>query len=214
MEYDTYRDPAGPISASAQVLFGAITNFVTGLADVPAEIMIDLVSASRALGHPQEQFHPGQCRRGGISRQGNVEIENEHLQQEQEEDQAGPGEKDTQDDITDEDGENHVSDNPQTSTLDRKRNLQFEKSQTMSSETTSSNPNNVLSEAMFQGRKMSKKFLRLILLLPTDLSLSMAKGFHNAPKLYHDPMVKATPKVIGIRSGFRAARKVVPMSPA
>ena len=33
----------------------------------------------------------------------------------------------------------------------------------------------------------------------------MARGFHNAPKLYHDPTVNDIPQVISIRSGFREA---------
>jgi hypothetical protein len=38
--------------------------------------------------------------------------------------------------------------------------------------------------------------------------LSFSKGFHNAPKLYHDPMVQETPMVRGVKGGLRAAGTV------
>ncbi|KAL9001582.1 MAG: hypothetical protein Q9188_005448 [Gyalolechia gomerana] len=42
---------------------------------------------------------------------------------------------------------------------------------------------------------------------PMDFTLSLARGFHNAPKLYGDDMVRHPDKVTGIRSGFKAAGK-------
>lgn len=42
---------------------------------------------------------------------------------------------------------------------------------------------------------------------PVDLSLALAQGFHNAPRLYGDDTVRRPPRVTGIRSGFRAARR-------
>ncbi|KAH7045850.1 hypothetical protein B0J12DRAFT_627325, partial [Macrophomina phaseolina] len=42
---------------------------------------------------------------------------------------------------------------------------------------------------------------------PMDLTLSIAKGFHNAPKLYGDPTVRKNKKVTGIASGLKEAGK-------
>ena len=41
---------------------------------------------------------------------------------------------------------------------------------------------------------------------PVDLSLALAQGFHNAPRLYGDDTVRTPTRVTGIRSGLRAAR--------
>lgn len=41
---------------------------------------------------------------------------------------------------------------------------------------------------------------------PIDLSIALAQGFHNAPRLYGDDTVRRPPRVTGIRSGLRAAR--------
>ena len=43
---------------------------------------------------------------------------------------------------------------------------------------------------------------------PMDFTLSLARGFHNAPKLYGDDMVRHPDKVTGIRTGLKAAGKV------
>ncbi|KAL9104820.1 MAG: hypothetical protein Q9163_000268 [Psora crenata] len=41
--------------------------------------------------------------------------------------------------------------------------------------------------------------------VPMDLSLAIAQGFHNAPRLYGDDTVRTAPRISGIQSGLRAA---------
>lgn len=43
---------------------------------------------------------------------------------------------------------------------------------------------------------------------PMDFTLSLARGFHNAPRLYGDESVRHPDKVTGIQSGLRTAGKV------
>ena len=43
---------------------------------------------------------------------------------------------------------------------------------------------------------------------PMDFTLGLAKGFHNAPKLYGDSSVRKADKITGFQSGLRAAGKV------
>ena len=40
---------------------------------------------------------------------------------------------------------------------------------------------------------------------PREFILSLARGFHNAPLLYHDHTVRQTSKVVGFRSGLKTA---------
>ena len=40
---------------------------------------------------------------------------------------------------------------------------------------------------------------------PMDLSLAIAQGFHNAPRLYGDTTVRTPMRITGIKSGLRAA---------
>jgi hypothetical protein len=233
MEYDTYRDPVGPLSASAQVLFGAIANFVIGLADVPTEMMIDLISAGKQLGHnhpihapdPRKKWHMRKTHNEDelVSEEDSEEridqrrhvnseetVNNSH---ESSNDSLRPGngprgDSQSEDDIGSDDSMSNSSDLVPETGIDRVRSLQLEKSQTMSSEIAPPKSNGFFNEVGHHGGRMSRKFVNFMIWLPTDLSLSMSKGFHNAPKLYHDYTVKSLPKVYGIRSGFRAAGQV------
>lgn len=65
-----------------------------------------------------------------------------------------------------------------------------------------------LSDAGYRAGQWAKHVIDWAIMVPGDVTLSLSRGFHNAPKLYHDSMVETFPKVIGIRSGFRAAGKV------
>ena len=48
---------------------------------------------------------------------------------------------------------------------------------------------------------------KAILSFPMDLSLALAQGFHNAPRLWGDDTVRPPTRVTGIKSGLRAAGK-------
>lgn len=50
------------------------------------------------------------------------------------------------------------------------------------------------------------KSAQAIATAPIDLSVALAQGFHNAPRLYGDDTVRRPTRVTGIRSGLRAAR--------
>lgn len=214
MEYDTYRDPVGPLSASAQVLFGAIANFVTGLADVPTEMVMDLVTAGRALGSPNEHHDPYAKWHSHRKHRKSHSTDNENNERNSRSTNRSTNQSQGEaiEQANNEEMDSSSSDDEQVSTfsegLSRTRTLQLEKSLTMSGDTDLPKRHNIITEAASQGSRMSKKLINLLIWLPTDLSLSLSKGFHNAPKLYHDPMVKETPKVIGVRSGFRAAGQV------
>ncbi|KAB5558551.1 glycosyltransferase family 28 domain-containing protein [Coniochaeta sp. 2T2.1] len=49
------------------------------------------------------------------------------------------------------------------------------------------------------------KSARALARAPVDLSMAVAQGFHNAPRLYGDDTVRRPPRVTGIHSGLRAA---------
>lgn len=208
-EYDTWRDPAGPLSAGAQVLVGAIANFITGIGEVPYDMATDLISAGRAIGHPGNSDIDDPRRVAcAWKRQRRSQESSEESEEEQYHD---TNEYHHTDDSNDEDDDNSLEEDhdlsevsPATS-LERRRSLQLEKSLTMDCIKKPVRQNSAFTEMRSHSSRMSLKFLKTVIWLPTDLTLSLSKGFHNAPKLYHDRMVKSTPKVIGFRSGVRAA---------
>ncbi|OQD83524.1 hypothetical protein PENANT_c016G04379 [Penicillium antarcticum] len=224
MEYDTLMDPPDPLTASAQVLFGVIMSFITGLVDTPGEIYRGLSSAARGIRQPHEHFDRHSACRAALSSPGHSSPENS-LESDESPIQNAVGqmltenneqgdreireENSTQEDTTDEENDDQVNELDRIRSTERKRNLQLEKAKTMSSSMTPSKPPKftILHETALHGGQMSKKILKIIIWLPTDVSLGMARGFHNAPKLYSDPTVNDIPQVVSLRTGFRAAGK-------
>ncbi|KAJ5917147.1 hypothetical protein N7466_010701 [Penicillium verhagenii] len=232
----------GPLSASAQVLFGAISNFVIGLADVPVGFIGDLFSAGRMINHPHDHTNPIQvyhCRRAhrqsrarsrsrsrsrSLSRElstryseaeegseGDNERTPEHFQREAvladtEEEDSGEEQSDDNVSIFDDEQE-HASSSVSSETLGRQMSLQLEKQVTMGCEMRAGKHTGIVTEAAIHWSILSKRLLNLLIWIPTDVSLSLSKGFHNAPRLYNDQTVTDTPKVHSFRSGFRAAGK-------
>ncbi|OJJ31262.1 hypothetical protein ASPWEDRAFT_120055 [Aspergillus wentii DTO 134E9] len=165
-EYDTTRDPRGPLSAGAEVLYGAISDFVTGLVDVPGG-MRDVITSTRHA-HEHRPFHRPHIRRHRRS-------------------STAHEAKDTDSTCMDSDGEDGLRLTITTTHEPVSRTRE------------------VLTETGFHVGQCGKHILNWLILLPTDVTLSLSKGFHNAPKLYNDAMVKKTPQVIGVKTGLRAA---------
>ncbi len=63
-------------------------------------------------------------------------------------------------------------------------------------------------EAALGAGKSVKQIVGAGLKSPMDFTLSLAQGFHNAPKLYGDQSVRQAEKVTGLQSGLKAAGKV------
>ena len=63
-------------------------------------------------------------------------------------------------------------------------------------------------EAMMGTGKGVSRILGTSFKSPMDLTLGIAKGFHNAPKLYGDDKVRQSDKITDLQSGLKAAGKV------
>ncbi|KAF7712056.1 Sterol 3-beta-glucosyltransferase [Penicillium ucsense] len=263
-EYDTYRDPVGPISASAQVLFGAIAHFVGGIADAPADMVNDLAVARQALinnsgrtdldhewrrhrsrsrpqstraSHKSRKSHDRRKSHGTEASDETRNGDEAHTADDSEGD-IGRRSSETHNRSSkpprpsspnstvehkpmhpngaahgDDDSESSSDESDLPDSADVEPNLdlasegtnELHKTMTMASAYQPSRSHNIMYEIASFGGKMSLKFVNLLIWLPTDLTISLSKGFHNAPKLWHDPMVRSTPKVDDIQSGFRAA---------
>ncbi len=88
----------------------------------------------------------------------------------------------------------------QTSTTNALRHV---KTQQSAPGAADDNPAEELVNQVGRGAFKSAKALATA---PVDLSLAVAQGFHNAPRLYGDDTVRRPPRVTGVRSGLRAAR--------
>ncbi|RMZ75605.1 hypothetical protein DV737_g5216, partial [Chaetothyriales sp. CBS 132003] len=62
-------------------------------------------------------------------------------------------------------------------------------------------------ESTINSAKAAGKIASASLKSPMQFSMSLAQGFHNAPKLYGDTTVRKTEKITGFQSGLKAAGK-------
>ncbi|KAE8421311.1 hypothetical protein BDV36DRAFT_280860 [Aspergillus pseudocaelatus] len=228
-QYDTNRDPRGPLSAGAEVLYGVVSDFISGFATVPTDLAGMLSKENRKRKrHHHHSHHIGSrdwvrshCTAGleqakeqererssnehgnGPSRQdrsesddrssvseSEVESESDSEYASAEEDQPDSSSADTVADDSDE----AVNELDLERTLTRKR-----------AKEQKTGAQEIIAETGYHTSKFAKQVLNFVIMLPTDLTLSLAKGFHNAPKLYHDTTVQRIPRVRNVKSGFRAA---------
>lgn len=188
-EYDTHRDPKGPLSAGAGVLYGAISAFIGNIRDIPT----GLVGSTREAGQNQARDN---LDAHGPQHQPEFEPEAHGRD-------PGPGPEQSGTDAAAAD-----PDEPEENANGEDITRKLTKTTFSAKERRKERRAEALSDAGYRAGQCAKHVIDWAIMLPGDITLSLSKGFHNAPKLYNDRMVKGFPKVMGIRSGFRAAGSV------
>lgn len=106
------------------------------------------------------------------------------------------------------DGSRPNNDHPNQSATSNRRN-HLERNDTAATASTiesyHNNPVEVAEEVVHKIGHGTAKSAKALANAPVDLSMAVAQGFHNAPRLYGDDTVRRPPRVTGIRSGLRAA---------
>ncbi|GFF42135.1 sterol 3-beta-glucosyltransferase [Aspergillus udagawae] len=267
-DYDTNRDPAGPLTAGAAVLYGIMMDFVTALATAPVDL-VEAVSRHHhhhkkhgwRHSHDNEGIPPCDVRArierstkvmDGIPPEDRVQSQLggvASMRQSQSDSLSSPSgeaeeEDDEGEDQDEDDGEDEEFDRESTSFVSAPNGIsgdsgtdprsRISDQSTVQSGSTETHVDSdedggeldlektisrrasrerrggihvVLGETGYHGKRLGKRLLNWAIMVPTDVTLSLSKGFHNAPKLYHDTTVAKTPTVMGVRSGFRAAGK-------
>lgn len=194
-EYDTYRNPSEPLSASAQLFFGAIGNIVTGLVTAPAGIVSNVITVRHILTRPHAHSDPQtQC---GCTDHG--------TDQEVPDSTEGHGDIDT---TTTRDLSQHLNDNARKLNARPESVLHPEAPTMIRSDFPTVGFHGVMSELTVHGVRGLQKLARMALWLPTNITITLAKGFCNAPKLYNDYAIPSNPRLTGFRSGLKAAGTV------
>ena len=218
-EYDTNRDPRGPLAAGAEVLYGMITDLIVGVGRFPGQIVgifpgshhettpRDYRGREWAMAHfaeslsNQRRMNESQTITAASTPGANPVNSNERVQEQSEIGQSTEA-------ATNERGEHLNESHSLNSANVTHSQIAMERGDPNSSDKKSARAKHALSETRYHAAKSAKYALNFVLVLPTDLTLSLTKGFHNAPKLYHDKTVESIPKVMGVKSGFRAAGEV------
>ncbi|PYH38101.1 putative UDP-glucose,sterol transferase [Aspergillus neoniger CBS 115656] len=268
-EYDTNRDPRGPLSAGAEILYGIVSGFVTSIAEAPSGMRgIFSTTHERRLHHKhdwkkelrpsyldkssfhrhrrgrtetsldsgvgtdvipngdnqrsvtadQNQYENGEREQPSYNENSRDSIESDEAYHSAGEDinrdQAIPDRQQNLNGATNSPSGGESS-SPHTSSSDTETfdttdddmgaELDLERTITRLRMREMSHTKEILAETSYHSARATKHIANWLIKLPTDLTLSLTKGFHNAPKLYHDTLVEDSPRVLGVRSGFRAA---------
>lgn len=221
-EYDTTRDPRGPLSASAEVLYGLMTDLIVGIASVPGKVS-DIFTES-----PPQRLHrdyrgrewamqhfstlvDDMERRRESQASADTDLSHNNSENNNDEDLhesshgAAPV---SNDDLASEHMTESSATRPARNAADIDERSHISEDQTENADEKHGTAKQVLSDTWFETTKFAKHAIIFALILPTDMTLSLSKGFHNVPKLYDDATVEPIPTVTGIRTGVRAAGTV------
>ena len=217
-EYDPDDGPFDPISGGASALVGTIGSLMMGFADFPVEILRALkIKPAEPPKKAAGRAGKGEVPKFTSSSQTSVDL----TKQVSEPEAMPPGVKphteawrSSSDYIcpTGEEPlpptsskENYCSVSRSPSRDSRKPNLRKESTNSHCRRRSSGQ---VSLGAALEARKSIGHIVGAGVKSPMDFTLGIARGFHNAPKLYGDESVRQPDRITGIQSGLKAAGKV------
>ncbi|OAX83453.1 hypothetical protein ACJ72_02186 [Emergomyces africanus] len=200
-EYDTEPGPRDPITGAAGALLETLGDFAMGIADIPTDFLISITgSAYRA--HAKRKSKSSSHSRKGSSQLSNTNTSSAPsrasttaLSETETASESGTAI------VSGEDNSDSMTERTSSSSLER------DDSTLRSARGKPSELRNITAADAVCAGQTAKRIINLGLKSPMDFTLGLAKGFHNAPKLYGDTTVREHPKVTGFHSGLRAARK-------
>ncbi|KAL2443709.1 Sterol 3-beta-glucosyltransferase UGT80B1 [Exophiala dermatitidis] len=227
-EYEAEDGPWEPISGAAAALIGTIGNLSMGVADFPVEILRSLRTASEDLKEIRERRKarsgtstpiPGEEAASINEARSSEETSTPTLSSaastwamsEKSQETAGPAlpKGNAMATVMSADGSIR---SPQS----RRRSSSLRTSRSGSplpggeggrTPSTGEEVGQVSLETAIDGARAVGKIVSAGMKSPLDFTLSLAKGFHNAPKLYGDDTVRRNEKIVDFQSGLRVAGK-------
>lgn len=223
MEYDIEDGPWDPISGGASALLGTLGSLAMGVADFPVEILRAMRAKST------DQLSSG-ANSQQVSRSTTMETRKEPAKNFL---YAPPAMAANQTPInnplTKRNVENSEIVSDSTETLEHHQSGSVRRNSTASAHTigsdlssftepsssqhihrsfTANQASQISLEAALGAGKGIGRIVGAGLKSPMDFTLNLARGFHNAPKLYGDESVRQPDKITGFHSGLKAAGKV------
>lgn len=224
MEFDTEDGPWDPISGGASALLGTLGSLAMGVADFPVEILKALrvkpteeprsgansqqISRSttmetrkdtkNVLSPPATPANQTSINTLGTPLiKGNVEIS-----------EIGSNSAETSEHHKQGSMHRNSTASAHTTGSDISSFTEPSSSQHVHRPLTANQASQISLEAALGAGKGIGRIVGAGLKSPMDFTLNLARGFHNAPKLYGDESVRQPDKITGFHSGLKAAGKV------
>ncbi|KEF59768.1 uncharacterized protein A1O9_04616 [Exophiala aquamarina CBS 119918] len=216
-EYETEDGPWEPISGGAAALIGTIGNLSMGIADFPVEILKSLKSASGELKdiHEKRRSTSGSPSPVSTSQHGSAQDLSRGLVTSPIS-ETPPTSPEGRDDVSNRMSAMSMvmsSDGSSRQHSHRRHSRHGSRSGSRSGTPREQSPcpidevSQVTLETAISGAKAAGRIVSAGVKSPMDFTLSLAKGFHNAPKLYGDQTVRKSEKIVDLQSGLKAAGK-------
>ncbi|OLN81561.1 Sterol 3-beta-glucosyltransferase UGT80B1-like protein 6 [Colletotrichum chlorophyti] len=228
MEWNDFEGPGEPLTGVAGSLAGTVGNVFGGVGSVPyklaktsqkrkekkekkkklRELKHKRTSAKKRNAAANEDLH----QHVEISNEtsGTKDAQSEDHKYKENKEKSGNTDSVEENDDSGNKGE-HEKQNGKQSQPDgdasSSRPGQQDRRDTMSSVDTGTTVDNPVEDYANEIGEGVGKTAQAIARAPVDLSMALAQGFHNAPRLYGDDTVRRPPRVTGIRSGLKAAGK-------
>ncbi|OAP60468.1 hypothetical protein AYL99_05470 [Fonsecaea erecta] len=219
-EYETEDGPWEPISGGAAALIGTLGNLSMGIADFPVEILKSLKTASGELKEIHERrstsgtstpVAPSDRPSSDVASATAATITPVTSEQSiSSGTTAVPTAPSSMSTVLSADGASKVSHHHRhhSSSHHRSRSRSGSPSPNGNHDScVGEEVGQVSLETAISGAKAAGKIISAGVKSPMDFTLSLAKGFHNAPKLYGDETVRQNEKIVGLHSGLRVAGK-------
>jgi UDP:flavonoid glycosyltransferase YjiC (YdhE family) len=205
-EYDTDEGPWEPFSGAAAALIGTIGNMMMGVADFPVEMLKALRIAQSEKKKPQSSSGtPPSPSRSSDSPVRTDSTSSFSVQS------AGPTQNGEDARTASPDAmSSHSSAIPgQGRASSSIASSEFRKdARPITPGGRPSGAGNQMSlESFIDGGKGVSRIVSAGIKSPMDFTMALAKGFHNAPKLYGDDTVRKAERITGVQSGLVAAGK-------
>lgn len=201
-EYDTEPGPKDPITGGAAAIVGSLGTLATTFTDIPAELLKAIPSESERKNKkskskepksPPPSSPPTDNSMGNLNTTPDGSASSLPISTVESDAITTPS-------VVDESSSEAGRSVP---TTDAQANQQAH-----TDSTPRDGPGPITAETVVDTGRAASKIFNAGIRSQMNFSMSVSRGFHNAPKLYGDDTVREIDKVTDIRSGFRAAGKV------
>ncbi|KAF6807292.1 udp-transferase [Colletotrichum sojae] len=209
-EWNDFEGPGEPVTGVAGSIVGTVGNVFGGVGSVPYKLA-KKSHKRREKKEKKRKLKALRDKRTAAKDQNNqangdlhqhVEIQNDQTENNQEKESGKKNH--TEEEAKDQNKEGQKEESQANGSASGRPGQQ-DRRDTMSSVETATTVDNPVEDYANEVGEGFGKTAQAIARAPVDLSMALAQGFHNAPRLYGDDTVRRPPRVTGIRSGLKAA---------
>jgi hypothetical protein len=205
-EYDAEDGPWDPITGGASALLGTLSSLMVGIADLPVEIVLGLKAtvqqkAAERASKASSPSSPASASDLTLSKQSTSETIASNASNETSPTTISSGR--SSEDVASQEEKQFE---PSLITPEKRAHTIAIDTMLKPRHTHRLDPGDRAShKAAVHAEQGLTSIASAVLRPPMDITMSIARGFHNAPKLYGDDTVRSSDKIVNFKTGITAA---------